>query len=137
MLYVKVDENNGLPLDIKTHLTSDEHFDMRWKSRGDWKDFDTVKRLALYITFIMGKVYLPVDEMESIYPRYDIIEAPKVGDKIFRYYNGDLHPEGEITKITKKWRIETSTGVKFNRFKNTSSWREIGTGHRMVHENID
>lgn len=136
MLYVKVGPT-GLPLEVKATLTNDEHQDRSWQSRWDWKDFAIVERLAMYLTAMAGKTYLPTDATESTSPRYDIIEAPKVGDKVSRGFNGDYYPEGEIVKITKGWRVTTSTGAKFNRFKNTSGWREVGKGFWMVHGHID
>lgn len=68
---------------------------------------------------------------------FDVIEAPKVGDKVSKGFNGDYYPEGEITRITPKWQITTSTGAKFRRVKNTASWRETGRGFSMVGGHID
>lgn len=68
---------------------------------------------------------------------FDVIEAPRVGDKVSKGFNGDYYPEGEITRITPKWQITTSTGAKFRRVKNTAGWRETGRGFSMVGGHID
>lgn len=136
MLYVKIGEN-GLPTDIKPSLNDFEYRDKSWQNRWDWKDFAEVSRLALYLTAMTGKTYLPVDHTESVSPRFDIISAPVIGDKVSRGFNGDYYPSGEITKITKGWRVTTSTGRRFSRVKDTAAWREVGRGFYMVAGHID
>ena len=65
-------------------------------------------------------------------PRFDVIAAPKIGDPVSIKFNGDYYPAGVIEKITKGWRITTSTGSRFKRNKLTASWNQIGTCCAMV-----
>jgi hypothetical protein len=130
MIFVKVE--NGLPVKVAEKLTSEQHQDPTWQSRWDWKDFETVSRLSKYITAMTGKIYLPTDATESTAPRYDIIEAPAVGDPVSYGFNGDYYPCGYITKITKGWRVTTSEGKVFNRRPNGRSWRMVGGTWGMV-----
>jgi hypothetical protein len=119
MLYVRI--KNNLPVEV----SSEHQADGDWESRWDWKSFDEVSRLATYLTAMTGKTYLPADHGDGVSPRFDIIEAPRVGDKVSRTFNGDTYPAGEIVKITKGWQITTSTGQKFRQFRQSGAWREV------------
>jgi hypothetical protein len=135
MIFLKV--VNGLPTEVAHVLTSEQHQDPTWQSRWDWKDYATVETLAKYVTAMTGKTHLPTDAGGSTSPRYDIIEAPQVGDLVSYGFNGDYYPCGEIEKITKGWRITTSTGKVFNRRKNTAGWRMVGGTWGMCAGHID
>lgn len=130
MIFVKVE--NGLPVEVATQLTAQQHSDKAWQSRWDWLDFATVEKLARYVTAMTGRDYLPTDATEAVAPRYGIVPAPKVGDPVSYGFNGDYYPCGHITKITKGWRVTTSEGKVFNRRKNTSGWRMVGGTWGMV-----
>ena len=135
MIYIKV--VNGLPVEWASELSSEQHRDPAWQNRWDWKDFETVERLALYMTAATGKTYLPADRSASVSPRYDVIEAPKVGDPVSYGFNGDYYPCGYITRITKGWRVYTSEGKTFNRRKNSAGWTMVGGTWGMVAGHID
>ncbi len=93
--------------------------------RWDWHSFETVERIANDLTAIHGKVYLPIDSGTSTHPRYDIIEAPLVGDAISSGFNGDIRPCGHIKSISNSFRVITSTdGSKFYRKKQTGVWKK-------------
>ena len=131
MVYVKL-STSRLPLEVKTELTSEEHADTSWENSWDWKSFEEVQRLASYLTAMTGKTYLAVDRLHGVSPRFDVIEAPKVGDPVSYSFNGDSYPCGVITKITKGWRVTTSEGAVFNRFKATAGWRRVGGTWWMI-----
>lgn len=135
MFYIQV--VNDLPVAIAEELTSEQHRDKTWQNRWDWKDMETVERLARYVTAMKGKPYLAADRGTSTSPRYDVIEAPCVGDPVSYGFNGDYYPCGTITKITKGWRVTTSEGKVFNRRKDSSSWRMVGGTWGMVAGHID
>jgi len=79
--------------------------------------------IAIQAESATGKEYLPVDNGEWVSPRYDVIEAPCVGDKVSCGFNGDYYPEGEIVKISKNFKIiTTSAGKKFYRKGLTGHW---------------
>jgi hypothetical protein len=135
MLFVKV--VNDLPVEVAKQLTTEQHGDRAWQSRWDWKDFATVERLAKYVTAMTGKTYLPTDASASTSPRYDIIEAPMVGDEVSYGFNGDYYPCGKITRITKGWRVTTDSGKVFNRVRDTGGWRMVGGTWWMVDGVVD
>lgn len=136
MLNVKMSPT-GLPLEVKTgSLNEFEYRDPAWQSRWDWKDFATVETLARYITAMTGKVHLPIDSGPAVSPRYDVIEAPCVGDEVSYGFNGDYYPDGTITKITKGWTITTSGGHTYRRKGNTSRWSQPGGTWGLVSGHI-
>lgn len=109
---------------------------MAWKHHCDFNSFAMVNRIALQASKLTGHRHLPVDRGSHVSPRYDVIEAPLLGNLVSRGFNGDYYPAGSITKISASFRrIETSTGVVFWRVRNTESWRADQTwgmvsGHR-------
>lgn len=126
-MHVKISKT-GLPLEVKETLNEFEYRDRAWQTRWDWKSFDEVERLSRYLTAMTGKTYLPVDHGPHTGPRFDVMEAPKVGDQVSRGFNGDYYPCGTIVRITKNWMVITSEGRKFNRRRNTAAWVEVGGG---------
>lgn len=103
-----------------------------WMSSRDFASFEQADSTAMYLTAMTGKTYLAADEGENTWPRYRMIEAPVVGDKVSKSFNGDSYPCGEIVKITPTWQITTSTGAKFRRYKMTGGFRETGRGFWMI-----
>ena len=92
-------------------------------SRWDFECFEQAMLIAIQAESATGKEYLPVDNGEWVSPRYDVIEAPCVGDKVSCGFNGDYYPEGEIVKISKNFKIiTTSAGKKFYRKGLTGHW---------------
>ena len=113
-------------------ITYDEVAD-RW----DWKSLDEVKSLAQQATELTGEVHLGVDHGDGVSPRFDVIAAPKIGNKVSKGFNGDYYPCGEIVKITPSWQVTTSTGEKFRRVKESGGWRQTGRSSWMVDGHID
>jgi hypothetical protein len=103
-----------------------------WINRNDILTFAYASTLASILSERLGRLYLPADAGPCTSPRYDVIEAPQVGDEVSRGFNGDYYPCGTITKITPTYQITTSTGVKFRRVKESSSWRETGRGFWLM-----
>lgn len=94
------------------------------ESRWDWKDFATVEALAAEASLVTGTTYLPVDAGNAISPRFDIIEAPQVGDVVSYGIGGDRYPDGEIVSISASYKtVKTSTGHVYRRRKQSGSWR--------------
>lgn len=127
MLFVKM--NGDLPCDISTFRPKD---DGTWQSRHHWEDFVTVQRLATYLTAMTGITYLPTDSGSSVWPRFDIMAAPAIGDPVSYSFNGDTYPCGLVTKITKTWQITTSEGKKFRRRGNAPGFRMEGGTWSLV-----
>lgn len=115
-----------------------------WESRWDWKSFERVAEIAAGLNKLAADFcpleankYLAVDSGPSVSPRYDIIEAPKVGDKISYSFNGDTYPDGEIVRISKDLRVITSsTGSRYWRVKlsehGSGKWLKSGGTWSLV-----
>ena len=70
----------------------------------------------------------------SQYPRFDVVYAPQVGDKVSYAFNGDSYPDGVVTKVSASLRrIETSTGSVYYRRKSTGTWKKQGGTWWLVH----
>lgn len=134
MLFVKI--QNDRPVKVSHKLNLEEHSDKSWTSRWDWKDFETVSCLARYLTAMSGKCYLPVDNGPHHGPRYDIIEAPSIGDEVSYGFNGDYYPDGTVVKVSPTFQITTSTGRKYRRKGSTAGWMASGGTWGLVHGRI-
>ena len=97
-------------------------------TRNDIISFPHAIQIAGAAWLLTGRLHLACDNGRNVYPRYDVIEAPKVGDKVSRTINGDYYPEGEIVHVSaSKKVVRTSTGLRFDRKGTTASWRNKGT----------
>ncbi len=136
MLYFKLGANGKV---AKVLQDSDDRQADDVISRWDFKSFEFVQRLADEANALNdGNVYLPSDSGEWVSPRYDVIQAPMVGDPVSYAFNGDAYPDGYIIKIggTGCSRVYTDTGSVYNRRRKSGSWIKRGgtwslvTGHR-------
>lgn len=147
MLYIKLE--NAVPVAVKQLRELDRKNDQMaydfetkkigangWISRHDIGTLQYANTLASILTEKLGKTYLGIDEGPGHYPRFDVIEAPAIGDKVSYAFNGDYTPCGTITKITPTWQITTSTGKKFRRTGDSSNWRMTGGTWSMVSGHI-
>lgn len=113
MIYVLKTEN-GFELSDSKNLNA--------QSRWDWDSFEEVTAIAESLTEKYGKKFLPT-ESSSCFPKFDVIEAPEVGDFVSRSFNGDSYPVGKIVKISSSYRrIQTEDGTIFYRRQHTGSW---------------
>lgn len=116
MLYFKM--KDGVVVSVHSEYTPENTV-----SGWDFECYEQAILIAIQAATITGKEYLPIDNGENVSPRYDVIEAPCVGDKVSCGFNGDYYPEGEIVKISKNFKIvTTSTGKKFYRKGLTGRW---------------
>ena len=96
--------------------------------RHDLTSYGQAADVAFFLTEQTGRLHIATDAGEWMYPRYDVIEAPKVGDKVSYAFNGDYYPCGEIVSISESLKvIKTSTGKRFYRRKLTGAWINNGT----------
>lgn len=117
MLYFKLED--GVVTSVHEEYTPENTV-----SRWDFECFEQAVLIAIQAETATGNTYLPIDNGEGVSPRYDVIEAPKVGDKVSCGFNGDYYPEGEVVKISDSYKvITTSTGKKFYRKGLTASWK--------------
>jgi hypothetical protein len=89
-----------------------------------------------------GVTYLATDAGNGVSPRFDVIEAPRVGAKVSKAIGADYYPDGEIVKVSSgiKMVVTTSTGSKYYRRKKTGSWVLKGGSFRLVsghHSELD
>lgn len=107
-------------------ISADEAKDRRYvetTTRHDWLSYDAACELAARVSFAMGELYIGIDNGENIYPRYDIIKAPVVGDDVSYTFNGDYYPDGKIVSISESLRVVvTDSGKKYYRRKLTGRW---------------
>lgn len=105
---------------LATENDDARHRETRW----DWKEFTQAENVANSLTTTSGKLYIAVDRGECVAPRYDVIEAPALGDAVSYTFNGDTTPCGFISKISKSLRrIETTEGRVFYRQGTTGTWK--------------
>lgn len=114
MIYIRIDGDEVKLADVK---------DPDVQSRWDWKSYDHVQEIASKLTASENKLYIGIDRGPSVSPRFDIIEAPVVGDDVSYSFNGDTYPCGKITRISDSLRrIETDEGRVFYRRKQSGTW---------------
>lgn len=129
MLYVILNAN-GIARVATTEYTTQGSLNAKVETRHDWKTMERAEEVAAQLTAASksGKKFMATDSGAGVSPRYDVIEAPQVGQPVSGYFNGDSYPEGEIVKISATMkRIETSTGAVFSRRKQSGSWVKNGT----------
>lgn len=105
-------------------------------NRNDFSSLEMAEKVAQDATDFTGRLHIATDAGAYCFPRYDVVEAPVVGDEVSRGFNGDYYPAGKIVKVSASLkRVETDTGAVFFRKRQTGSWVEGGTwsmvpGHR-------
>lgn len=104
-----------------------------WIARSDLRNALDAEAVAVQASKLTGKKFMTCDSGEGVYPRFDIIESPKIGDRVSRAFNGDAYPCGTIIAITPGLRITTDQGHKFNRQQKSGAWKEIGSPFYMIH----
>jgi hypothetical protein len=93
-------------------------------SRWDFKEIANARNVAKDATDKTGRLHMATDAGNGCHPRYDVIEAPKVGDQVSYAFNGDAYPDGVITNISKTMKvITTSSGRRFYRRKESGQWK--------------
>lgn len=130
MIVVKVIDANTAR--IASRAEANRNFgNVSFQSRSDWRTFDRAKHIAKCLNEEYkdeGRVYIATDAGSSVSPRYDVIEAPYVGDEVSYSFNGDSYPCGTIASISKTLKkITTTTGMSFYRRGESGSWVSNGT----------
>ena len=106
----------------------------QWVARHDMKAFYDACGIAMQATEVTGELYIGVDSGDNVWPRYDVIKAPKLGDAVSYSFNGDSYPDGEIVHVTPGTlrQIKTSTGSTYYRRKLSAGWRKQGGTWWMI-----
>jgi len=110
---VAVSATTEFPADYTSH-----------ENRNDWKSMERAEEVAAQLNAAAGfRRYIATDAGGNVYPRYDVIVCPAIGDEVSKTFNGDYYPEGTIAKISASLkRIETTTGAVFTRKRATGQW---------------
>ena len=140
MLYIRF--NGGLICEISKEHPKGEHFRAKgkengWLSTRDAESYEEACTWAKYMTAMSGTTYLGYDNGPSVWPRYGVFEAPKVGDPVSYSFNGDTYPCGHITRITPTWQITTDSGKKFRRPGTRGGFRMVGGTWSMVAGHVE
>jgi hypothetical protein len=94
-----------------------------WMTRHDIESLEHAGEIAESAQKATGKLYLPVDSGSGVWPRFDVIEAPVVGEAVSYGFNGDYYPCGHIKSISASFRLITTTGgQKFYRRRQSANW---------------
>lgn len=127
MNYILIDKD-GKPYGVagcyEGAVAATSHSVNTFQSRSNWTTYEQAQALVDGLNEKFPGKFIATDAGDSVSPRYDIIEAPKVGSKVSMGFNGDYYPVGEITKISATMKvIETSSGKKFYRRRQSGIWR--------------
>lgn len=131
MLYFRLDDNGNVVQVLEDGHSSEHNI----VSRHDFNSFEDATRVANSASEAMGKTYIATDSGAHCYPRFDVVEPPKVGDEVSYGFNGDYYPCGKITKISAGplfRRIETDSGKVFYRRKLSGAWVMTGGTWSLV-----
>ena len=105
-------------------------------NRNDFGCLDTARTVAAEATALTGRIHLGIDKGDYTSPRYDVIEAPAVGQEVSYAFNGDYYPAGKIVRVSagpRYRRVQTDRGVVFWRTGDTSGrWAKAGGTWTMV-----
>lgn len=135
MLRFQIAPDNSV-LAIADSFNQSQITDGNWVCRHDIQTLALADDIASAATKFSGKLHIAIDNGEWVSPRYDVIEAPQVGENVSYAFNGDYYPCGQITKISSTLKqITTSTGRTFHRRKLSGRWVSQGTW-TMVHGHI-
>jgi len=101
-----------------------------WLHMSDIMSEEQAIKIAEELTETTGKQHIH-SVRENCSPKFTVFAVPAVGDEVSGKFNGDSNPCGVIVKVSKTFRIVTSTGHKFNRVGKTPSWKEVN-GYRNL-----
>lgn len=128
MIYVTMEANRAVSASTEYPKEEGGRFPANVQNRNDWKTLARAEEVAAQLTEATGTLYIATDAGPNVSPRFDVIDAPVVGAKVSKAFNGDYYPEGEIVKVSASLkRVETSTGVVFFRRGKSGAWVEGGT----------
>jgi len=142
MLYFQIDpevfQNEGryVVTDVAHYITNDDRRTGDWLCRCDFQSSEVAEQIADAANTRMAgrRLFTPVDNGPYVSPRFDVVRAPQVGDKVSYAFNGDSYPDGTVTKVsTSLRRVETSTGSVYYRRKSTASWKKQGGTWSLIH----
>jgi hypothetical protein len=114
-----------------------------WIERWDFPDFQFVQRLAIGVSKLTGKEWIPVDHGGNRSPQFDIIRRPEVGDDASKGFNGDYYPVGKVISVSggPQFRLVVVDGpqgkLKFYRRGPSASWVQSGGTWSLLRGVVD
>lgn len=102
------------------------------------KSWRAAQEFAKECTVAFGYLFLAADRGASTWPRYCVVEAPRLGEEVSKYFNGDAYPCGKIVKVSRPpfcRRVETDKGYVFHRAglgATSATWKLAGGTWSMV-----
>jgi len=104
-----------------------------WTTRNEMGNFEFAEKVAREATALTGRAHVAT-ETPSCWPRFDVVEAPKVGDAVSYSFNGDTYPDGFVVKVSDSLRVaRTDTGSVYYRRGKTGTWVKAGGTWALVH----
>lgn len=136
MLYFKLNAE-GKVIDVANHSNQSDR--EQWLTRHQIVDILHANRIASQASEATGRLHTAVDAGPCVWPRFDVEEAPRVGEKVSYGFNGDYYPDGEIVSVTPGTLrvVKTSTGNTYYRRKQTGMWLRKGGTWAMVNGHVD
>lgn len=135
MLYFTLNANNEVTKVSSTYAEASTGAVSRW----DFDSFAKAEQIAAGATKVTGELHVAVDSGPYVSPRFDVVRAPAVGDKVSYGFNGDYYPDGVIVSVGSgvQMVVKTSTGQTYRRRRQTGSWRQAGGTWSLVQGHID
>lgn len=130
MLSKVIDQNGNVRAISDTDLKATLEAGWTIENKNGWRDLSSAQAACDEAnTFNATNKFFTEDRGSNVSPRYSVLTYPEIGDEVSYAFNGDSHPDGVITKISKtKKVIETSTGNRFYRRHDASGrWVLQGT----------
>jgi hypothetical protein len=107
-----------------------------WVDRNDMKTFEAAEKIAREASAVTGRKFVAT-ETPNCYPRFDVVEAPAIGDAVSYSFNGDYYPDGRVVAISESLRlVRTDTGSRYYRRGKTGAWVKAGGTWTLVHGHI-
>lgn len=130
MLYFKFNAANEL---TAVSESPSDHW-RGWISRWDIKNLARASEIAAQATALTGELHIADDQGSCVTPRYDVVIAPKIGDKVSYAFNGDYYPDGTIVHVTPGTLrvIKTSTGKTYYKRGDKARWIQTGGTWTLV-----
>lgn len=112
----------------------DGSFGAGWLNRNDISVHPSpwlfAQQIADSASKFTGRTFLAIDNGDHVSPRYEVIEAPSVGDEVSKGFNGDFYHVGQVVKIGKNYKQITVQGkygtIKFYRKGLRGCWLQPG-----------
>lgn len=113
----------------------DGTFGAGWLNRNDIRNAEHAFRLAESATALYANekdpalqlAYMVDDCAAYRSPKWDVVQAPRVGDEVSKGFNGDYYPQGKIKSISKGYKvIILENGLRFYRKGGAARWVQSG-----------